>query len=289
MSYDRDVVVGVVDAVVCERAMHEQRDRSHDHISVTHEGVAAFHSWAHRAQLWKAARAVETAQWFSRSIGASFSLVWTGPAPASSTPTPPTAGLRPSVGPGRERQNGGIHNEREGTVAEGTTPKKRRSAKEIQARKEAALLAAQFQVAEAERLDIAAQLVLVHQQIIDAEAETERQLDKLRQRRAKVTEEKRAAAERLVVKMLDTGVSQAEAAQRLGITIDQVRTAKTNVEQRALAAAAVQRSATDADESDATAAENDMATAASATLPQQQSGQLEAAAAGATQPPGSVS
>lgn len=174
-------------------------------------------------------------------------------------------------------------------MAEGTTPKKRRSAKEIQARKEAALLAAQFQVAEAERLDIAAQLVLVHQQIIDAEAETERQLDKLRQRRAKVTEEKRAAAERLVVKMLDTGVSQAEAAQRLGITIDQVRTAKTNVEQRALAAAAVQRSATDADESDATAAENDMATAASATLPQQQSGQLEAAAAGATQPPGSVS
>ncbi|PBC72376.1 hypothetical protein BX261_7249 [Streptomyces sp. 2321.6] len=171
-------------------------------------------------------------------------------------------------------------------------PKKRKSAKAIQARKAAAELAAQFQAAEAARLDIAAQRMLLDQQITEFEEETERQVEALRARREKLTAEKRATAERLVVKMLDTGVNQAEAAQRLGITVDQVRTAKASVDQRAVAAAAAeQQSANDADGADSSstgAGAGDAAGAGSATLPQQQNGQQESAAAGVTQPPGSA-
>ncbi|MFH9871609.1 hypothetical protein ACH4NT_36730 [Streptomyces lydicus] len=173
-------------------------------------------------------------------------------------------------------------------MAENTAPKRRTSAKAIQARKAAAELAAQFQAAEATRLDIAAQRMLLDQQITESEEETERQVAKLRARREKLTAQKRATAERLVVRMLDTGVSQAEAAQRFGITVDQVRTAKANVEQRA---AAEQQSVEDGDGADSAstgASTGDAAGAGSATLPQQQNGQQDSAAAGVTQPPGSA-
>ncbi|MEU7222312.1 hypothetical protein [Streptomyces chrestomyceticus] len=173
-------------------------------------------------------------------------------------------------------------------MAEQATPKKRKSAKAVEARKAAALRAAKFQQAEAQRLEIAADLELARAEIEAFEEETERQVRKLRERREKLLTDKRAAADRLVVKMLDTGVPQAEAAQRLGLGVDQVRTAKTNHEElllRHLQAKEDQQHSPDeapgvADGPDAGGA---------ATIPQQTvREESREAAAGGTQPPGSA-
>ncbi|MFF9482988.1 hypothetical protein [Streptomyces sp. NPDC014733] len=173
-------------------------------------------------------------------------------------------------------------------MAETPARKKRQSSRAIQARKAAAERAAAFQAAEAARLDIATQLTLLEQQIADLEDETERQVEALRARREKLAASKRTEADQLVVAMLSSGVNQTEAAQRLGITVDQVRAAKANVEQRSAAERQSTENADGADSASTDAGAADAAGAGSATLPQQQNGQQEPAATGVTQPPGSA-
>ncbi|WP_241844769.1 hypothetical protein [Streptomyces silvensis] len=117
--------------------------------------------------------------------------------------------------------------------------RQRRSSRAVQAREAAREKAARFVKQEEERVRIAGDAILLQEEIDDFDAETERRVAKLREERDAQLAEKREKFDALVVEMLDTEIPAQQAAERLGISVGQVRTAKRNFDQ-AVAAYAVQ-------------------------------------------------
>lgn len=115
------------------------------------------------------------------------------------------------------------------------TQKPRRSSRAVQAREAAREKAARFREREDERLRIAESVILIQDEIDDFDAETERRIAMLRQERDEQLIEKRQKLDALVVEMLDTEIPAQEAAERLGLSIGQVRSSKRSFEQTASA------------------------------------------------------
>ncbi|MFD4320577.1 hypothetical protein [Streptomyces sp. NPDC058548] len=111
------------------------------------------------------------------------------------------------------------------------TQKPRRSSRAVQAREAAREKAARFREREDERLRIAESVILIQDEIDDFDAETERRIAMLRQERDEQLIEKRQKLDALVVEMLDTEIPAQEAAERLGLSIGQVRSSKRSFEQ----------------------------------------------------------
>ncbi|MFE2917474.1 hypothetical protein [Kitasatospora indigofera] len=117
------------------------------------------------------------------------------------------------------------------------------------ARLRAAELAEHFEAAATLRRKLAADVLVAQVELEEFAAETERRAAKLladaEQRVARLREEragqaaaKQAGLDALVVEMLDTDVPAKEAAERLGMTVAEVRLAKKNHDAAAAAAAA---------------------------------------------------
>ncbi|MFJ5645874.1 hypothetical protein [Streptomyces sp. NPDC093223] len=119
------------------------------------------------------------------------------------------------------------------------TAKPRRSSRQVQARETAREKASRFRELEEERLRIAEEVILLQEEIADFDAETERRVAALREDRRKKLVEKRGRVDALVVDMLDTEVPAQQAAERLDMSVGQVRAAKRNFDQ-AVAALAVE-------------------------------------------------
>ncbi|MEU0061005.1 hypothetical protein [Streptomyces sp. NPDC006334] len=118
------------------------------------------------------------------------------------------------------------------------TQKQRRSSRAVQAREAAREKAARFREQEDERLRIAQEVILLQEEIDDFDAETERLVADLRERRDGQLAAKRQKLEALVVDMLDTEVPAQQAAERLGMTVGQVRAAKRSFDQAVASLAA---------------------------------------------------
>ncbi|MER6256259.1 hypothetical protein ABT224_33410 [Streptomyces sp. NPDC001584] len=110
------------------------------------------------------------------------------------------------------------------------TQKPRRSSKAVQAREAARAKAARFRELEDQRLRLAESAILIQEEIDDFDEETERRVAKLREERNGQLVEKRQRLDALVVEMLDTEIPAQEAAERLGMSVNQVRTAKRSFE-----------------------------------------------------------
>ncbi|MFD8387472.1 hypothetical protein ACFV2X_54920 [Streptomyces sp. NPDC059679] len=117
------------------------------------------------------------------------------------------------------------------------TQKQRRSSRAVQAREAAREKAARFVQQEEERLRIAGEAILLQEEIDDFDEETERRVAKLREERDAQLVEKREKFDALVVEMLDTEIPAQQVAERLGISVGQVRTAKRNFDQAVAALA----------------------------------------------------
>lgn len=123
-------------------------------------------------------------------------------------------------------------------VQQHMTQKQRRSSRAVQAREAAREKAARFREQEDERLRIAQEAILLQEEIDEFDAETERLVADLRERRDGQLSAKRQKLEALVVDMLDTEVPAQQAAERLGMTVGQVRAAKRSFEQAVASLAA---------------------------------------------------
>ncbi|WP_229377169.1 helix-turn-helix domain-containing protein [Streptomyces spirodelae] len=117
------------------------------------------------------------------------------------------------------------------------TQKQRRSSRAVQAREAAREKAARFVQQEEERLRIAGEAILLQEEIDDFDEETQRRVAKLREERDAQLVEKRQKFDALVVEMLDTEIPAQQVAERLGISVSQVRTAKRNFDQAVAALA----------------------------------------------------
>lgn len=126
-------------------------------------------------------------------------------------------------------------------VQQHMTQRQRRSSRAVQAREAAREKAARFREQEDERLRIAQEAILLQEEIDEFDAETERLVAELRERRGGQLVGKRQKLEALVVDMLDTEIPAQQAAERLGMTVGQVRAAKRSFEQ-AVASLAAQNS-----------------------------------------------
>ncbi|MFE5866769.1 hypothetical protein ACFQ77_40360 [Streptomyces virginiae] len=122
-------------------------------------------------------------------------------------------------------------------VQQHMTQKPRRSSKAVQAREAAREKAARFRELEEERLRIAESAILIQDDIDDFDEETERRVAKLREDRSIQLVEKRQKLDALVVEMLDTEIPAQEVGERLGMSTNQVRTAKKSFEQTVAALA----------------------------------------------------
>ncbi|WP_223206524.1 hypothetical protein [Streptomyces xanthii] len=163
------------------------------------------------------------------------------------------------------------------------TQKQRRGSRAVQAREAAREKAARFVKQEEERLRIAGEAILLQEEIDDFDEETERRVAKLREERNGQLVEKRERFDALVVEMLDTEIPAQQVAERLGISVGQVRTAKRNFDQ-AVAAVAEQGADESAGAEQAEApAESDRA---AASTPDAAAASQSAAAAYNFPPPG---
>ncbi|GHH54931.1 hypothetical protein [Streptomyces candidus] len=117
------------------------------------------------------------------------------------------------------------------------TQKQRRSSRAVQARETAREKAARFRAQEDERLRIAEKAILLQEEIETFDEETERRIAKLREERDGQLVQKREQIDALVVEMLDTDVHAQQAAERLGMSVAQVRTAKRNFDKTVAALA----------------------------------------------------
>jgi hypothetical protein len=115
--------------------------------------------------------------------------------------------------------------------------KQRRSSRAVQARGTARAKAARFREQEDERLRIAEEAILLQEEIDDFNAETERRVAKLREERKSQLVGKREQLDALVVEMLDTEIPAEQASERLGMSVNQVRSAKRNFDQAVAALA----------------------------------------------------
>ncbi|MFD3890443.1 hypothetical protein [Streptomyces microflavus] len=111
------------------------------------------------------------------------------------------------------------------------TQKPQRRSKAVLAREAAREKAARFRELEDERLRIAESAILIQEEIDDFDEETERRVAKLREERNSQLGEKRQKLDALVVEMLDTEIPAQEVAERLGMSVGQVRAAKKSFEQ----------------------------------------------------------
>ncbi|MFG2162825.1 hypothetical protein [Streptomyces olivaceus] len=109
--------------------------------------------------------------------------------------------------------------------------RQRRSSRTVQAREAARERAARFVKQEEERVRIAGDAILLQDEIADFDAETERRVTKLREERDAQLAEKREKFDALVVEMLDTEIPAQQAAERLGVSVGQVRAAKRSFDQ----------------------------------------------------------
>lgn len=109
--------------------------------------------------------------------------------------------------------------------------RQRRSSRAVQAREAARERAARFVKQEEERVRIAGDAILLQEEIDDFDAETEQRVAKLREERDAQLAAKREKFDALVVEMLDTEIPAQQAAERLGLSVGQVRAAKRNFDQ----------------------------------------------------------
>lgn len=96
---------------------------------------------------------------------------------------------------------------------------KRKSAGQIEARARARELQAEFDRMAERRVDIATQAIALQKDLENFDAETERQLSELLNRRNQRRAEKHARLGAVANEMLGTKVSRSEAAGRMGMTV----------------------------------------------------------------------
>lgn len=103
---------------------------------------------------------------------------------------------------------------------------KRKSSAQIEARAKARELQAQYDVLAGRREEIATQAVLLQSNLSDFDAETEQLLSQLQAKRDDKRAEMLAQLGSLAVKMINTKVSRAEAAGRLGLSVAELNAAR---------------------------------------------------------------
>ncbi|RAJ48675.1 hypothetical protein K388_06941 [Streptomyces sp. KhCrAH-43] len=113
----------------------------------------------------------------------------------------------------------------------------RRSSRAVLAREAAREKAARFREQEDERLRIAEKAIRLQDEIDDFDAETEQRVAKLREERNSQLAEKRGELDALVVELLDTEIPAQQAAERLGMSVPQVRASKRSFDQAVAALA----------------------------------------------------
>ena len=101
----------------------------------------------------------------------------------------------------------------------------RKSAKQTDARRRARDKAAKFRELQDTLEQLATDYFVAVDSVEDTNEETEREIAKLRERAAKQTQKARDAADQVIVRMVDAGASPAEVADRLGVTVREVKKA----------------------------------------------------------------
>jgi hypothetical protein len=121
----------------------------------------------------------------------------------------------------------------------GTTagPAKGRGGRQLQARDRARERATQFVAREARLQELAAGYFVLQDNVADARAGAEERIARIRAELEQALRVHQDNADLVVVQMLETGVSGAETAQRLGITPGAVRRIKASFDADAAAVA----------------------------------------------------
>lgn len=101
----------------------------------------------------------------------------------------------------------------------------RKSAKQTDARRRARDKAAKFRELQDTLEQLATDYFVAVDSVEDTNEETEREIAKLRERAAKQTQKARDDADQVIVRMVDAGASPAEVADRLGVTVREVKKA----------------------------------------------------------------
>jgi len=101
----------------------------------------------------------------------------------------------------------------------------RKSAKQTDARRRARDKAAKFRELQDTLEQLATDYFVAVDSVEDTNEETEREIAKLRERAAKQTQKARDDADQVIVRMVGAGASAAEVADRLGVTVREVRKA----------------------------------------------------------------
>lgn len=109
----------------------------------------------------------------------------------------------------------------------------RRSSRRVEARERARLQAAQYIAEEEARMRIAAEYLLLQEDLERGRKTAEERLARVRAELEAPLAALCKRAEALVLKLLETGVTQAEAAGRLGVPLQDVRRIKREHAQRA--------------------------------------------------------
>jgi hypothetical protein len=149
--------------------------------------------------------------------------------------------------------DGGMREMTDGTTG-GPAAGKRRGSRQVAAREQARLRAAQFTAMETRRQEIAARYLLAQEDIADQAAAAERRVAAERVKLERRLEELRASLEEplarlrrgtdaLAVELLATGVSQQEAAGRLGVTAAEIGRVKRESDRERANAGAAQEAA----------------------------------------------
>ncbi|MFF4652577.1 hypothetical protein [Streptomyces sp. NPDC001380] len=110
---------------------------------------------------------------------------------------------------------------------------RRRSSRRVEARERARLQAAQYVVREEARQRIAAEYLLLQEDLVRGRRAADERLARLREELEAPLTALREQADSLVLDMLETGVGQVEAAGRLGMPLPEVRRIRREHEQRA--------------------------------------------------------
>jgi len=101
----------------------------------------------------------------------------------------------------------------------------RKSAKQTDARRRARDKAAKFRELQDTLEQLATDYFVAVDSVEDTNEETEREIARLRERAAKQTQVARDNADQVIVRMVEAGASLAEVADRLGVTLREVKKA----------------------------------------------------------------
>ncbi|GAA4687290.1 hypothetical protein [Frondihabitans cladoniiphilus] len=99
----------------------------------------------------------------------------------------------------------------------------RKSGKQTAARQRAREKAAEFREKQDKLEELATDYFVTADSIADIQASIDKEIDAVRKRGEKVTEEARAKAQAVIASMLDLGVPRNEVADRLGLTTREVK------------------------------------------------------------------